>query len=309
MIKKNIIIFSCCAIIALVSWLSIKLSNKYQHNFTLNYEISNIPSAISISPSQQKPINVNIRANGYKLIAIAKSLKNIKYIVDFQKINYSKNTQNGILKIPTELIVSLYNQQFLDNTEILSFSPDTLYYEITEISSKKIPIKTIFRLPESQAFFESECIALPDSISISGNKNKIDTIHFIQSEAIDIMIFTSQDIQNVKLINPSKNIRLSKNNIDVRLSNPQKINVKVNIKTKESVDKDFKYIPEVKWATIEYETNIHQLCQHIPDSFSIELNLNERIDNIAPLKISKHPYNIKVFKIDPLNSRFSKEKK
>jgi hypothetical protein len=309
MIKKNIIIFSCCAIISLVSWLSIKLSKKYQHNFTLNYEIKSIPSNFSLKPNQANSIIINIKTNGFKLLGLAKSLKKTNYIIDFHNINYKKNTKDGILKIPTEFIVSLYNQQFLENVEIINFSPDTLYYELSELISKKVPIKTVFKIPESQAIFEAECITLPDSVSISGNKSEIDTIHFIKSETIDIMVFNKQEIQNIKLLSPSKNIRLSKNEIDVRLSNPEKIIIKINLNIHNSMDKEFKYIPENKLVTIEYETDIHQICQHIPDSFHVEMNLHEKFDNNVPIRISKQPHNIKIHKITPHQTRFSKEKK
>ncbi len=309
MLKKKIIIFSCCVVISLISWLSIKLSKSYHYNFSLNYEIQNIPKNIRINSNIKNTINIHFRADGFKIASLSKNLKNPHLFFDLSSINYSKNITSGILKIPTEILVSQFNKNFLNNVEITSFSPDTLYFETTELVSKKVPIRTMFKIPESAVVFETECIKLPDSTTISGNKTDIDSIHFLYTENIDMHLFSKQEIQNIKLLSPNSKIKLAHSQIDVRLSNPQKIKIKLSIDVQDSFDKEYKYTPSTKQISIEYETDMSLICNHQADSFRVEMNIIEKKDNIVPLKLSKHPHNINNIKINPSQTHFSKEKK
>ncbi|MDD4575784.1 MAG: hypothetical protein PHI36_05090 [Bacteroidales bacterium] len=308
MIKKNIIIFSSCAIISMVGWLSIKLSKNYYQNFILRYEIKNIPKNIRLS-SENNTIKINFKADGFKLANMAKTIKTADYFIDFSELNYYKNTSNGVLKIPSELIVSQYNKKYLNEVEIIQFSPDTLVFQTFEIRQKKVPIVTVFKIPESNMTFETELTKLPDSVFISGDKNHIDTISVIYSEAVDIRIFALEEIQNAKLLSPSKSISLSHNSVDIRLSSPNKIYIKQNIKLLPQSEKEFIYIPEQSFAVLEYETELSKMSNLVPDSFKVEMNLNEKHDNIAPLKLTKHPQGMNKILVSPSVTSFVKSKK
>lgn len=308
MIKKNIIIFSSCAIISMVGWLSIKLSKNYYQNFILRYEIKNIPKNIRLS-SENNTIKINFKADGFKLANMAKTIKTADYFIDFSELNYYKNTSNGVLKIPSELIVSQYNKKYLNEVEIIQFSPDTLVFQTFEIRQKKVPIVTAFKIPESNMTFETELTKLPDSVFISGDKNHIDTISVIYSEAVDIRIFALEEIQNAKLLSPSKSISLSHYSVDIRLSSPNKIYIKQNIKLLPQSEKEFIYIPEQSFAVLEYETELSKMSNLVPDSFKVEMNLNEKHDNIAPLKLTKHPQGMNKILVSPSVTSFVKSKK
>jgi len=292
----------------MVGWLSIKLSKNYYQTFTLRYEIRNTPSNIRLS-SENNTIKINFKADGFKLANLSKIIKTTDYIIDFSELKYSKNTSNGVLKIPSELIVSQYNRKYLNEVEIIQFSPDTLVFQTIEIRQKTVPIITIFKTPESTMIFETECIKLPDSVTISGDKNLIDTISKIFTETVDIRIFSTHEIQNTKLISPNKNIKLSHSSVDIRLETPNKINIKLNIKLLPQSDKEFIYTPEQAFAVLEYETELTKLSNHIPDSFKVEMNLIEKNGNVAPLKISKHPQGVNNIQISPSTIHFSKNKK
>lgn len=308
MIQKKIIIFSSCAIISMVSWLSIKLSKNYYQSFTLRYEIVNIPKNIRLT-TENNTIKINFKADGFKIVNLSKNVKSANFLFDFANLNYPKNILDGILKIPSELIVSQYNKAYLNEVEIIQFSPDTLIFQTFEIRQKTVPIKTIFKTSENTMTFETECIKLPDSVIISGNKNSIDTISVIYTEAVDIRLFAQQEIQNAKLISPNKSIKFSHSTVDIRLGNPNKINIKLNIKLLPQSEKEIIYTPVQSFAVLEYETELSKLSNHVQDSFKVEMNLIEKHENIAPLKLTKHPQGISNILISPSTTSFVKNKK
>lgn len=308
MIQKKIIIFSSCAIISMVSWLSIKLSKNYYQSFTLRYEIVNIPKNIRLT-TENNTIKINFKADGFKIVNLSKNVKSANLLFDFANLNYPKNIFDGTLKIPSELIVSQYNKAYLNEVEIIQFSPDTLIFQTFEIRQKKVPIKTIFKTSENTMTFETECIKLPDSVIISGNKNSIDTISVIYTETVDIRLFAQQEIQNAKLISPNKSIKFSHPTVDIRLGNPNKINIKLNIKLLPQSEKEIIYTPVQSFAVLEYETELSKLSNHVLDSFKVEMNLIDKFDNIAPLKLTKHPQGISNILISPSVTSFIKNKK
>lgn len=308
MIQKKIIIFSYCAIISIVSWLFIKLSKNYYQSFILQYEIENIPRNIRLT-AVNNTIKINFKADGFKIAKLAKNVKTAKLLFDFENLNYQKYNSNGILKIPSEIFVYQYNKKYLNEVEIIQFSPDTLIFHTFEVRQKKIPVKTIFKISENTIAFETECVKLPDSVIISGNKNIIDTISVIYTEAVDIRLFAQQEIQNSKLISPTKKINLSHSRVDIRLGNPNKVNIKLNVKIFPQSEKEYIYTPEQSFAVLEYETELSKLSNHVLDSFKLEMNLNEKSDNIVPLKLTKHPQGMNNIKISPSVIGFSKNKK
>ncbi len=73
----------------------------------------------------------------------------------------------------------------LDQVKILNISPDTLFFRLTDIVTKKVPVMPALKMHErfyQKQFTQNGDISIsPDSITISGPDNVVNynTFHFI----------------------------------------------------------------------------------------------------------------------------------
>ncbi len=311
MLRKNVIFFSICVIISLLSWISIKLSQKYQENFNLFISFNNIPNGVEIVGKSDSIINVMFEAQGFKLVSLGKYIKNAKTTIDFSTFLHNSRNQNGKISIPINQIIEQYNTNFLKNVKIIQFFPDTLWVTYNEMLHKKLPVHPVFKFSEANVNIFAECNFFPDSITITGQNNKIDTLRYLITEPIDIAKFVENEMINVNVINPIKDSKshFSHQNVDVRLANENKIEFTFDIPIEKITDKNYQYIPQQSNVNATFEiplSNIHKICI---DSFKVVMQPNEANNGLIPIKVTKQLYSSKLLRLSPILINYKRLRK
>ncbi len=306
------IFFSICIVVSLLSWLSIKLSQKYQKNFNLSFSFTNIPKGIEITSISDSLIKVTFEAQGFKLVSLNKSTTNANTTIDFSVFLRSPYARNGKMTISAKQIVEQYNLNLLNGVDIIQFYPDTLKIEYNEISHKKLPIHPVFKYNEANNILVfAECIFYPDSITITGQNNKIDSLNYLITEPIDITQFADNEMINVKIINPFKDNKshFSQKSVDVRLANENKIEFTFDLPIEKSNDKNYQYIPITSFVNACFEIPISNIYRINTDSFKVVMLTNEASNGLMPIKVNKQLYLSKLVRLSPILVNYKRVRK
>jgi hypothetical protein len=108
----------------------------------------------------------------------------------------------------------------LDQVRILSISPDTLFFRLTDIVTRKVPVMPELlmhdRFYRKQYTQNGEISLSPDSITISGPGNIVNAIHFIETEPISFNDLADTVTSDTKL-KPVKTLTYSVQKVKVTL--------------------------------------------------------------------------------------------
>jgi hypothetical protein len=140
--RDQIYIFFICFLISVFLWILVRLSKNYYHTVHYDLQYSEIPSSLRLVGTSDNTLTLRIKVQGYdffseKYIKAGKksydlSLKGIKVrpVSDDMVRGY----------ILTSSVASDIASQTSYPLEILSVSPDTLYFTFERPQGRKIPV-------------------------------------------------------------------------------------------------------------------------------------------------------------------------
>lgn len=306
MIRKSLYVFLICTLISIISWSMIKLSKFYERSESFQIVWTNIPSNYILKSENYAEISITYKAQGF--IILSSQANNKKNIVEFDlgKISQQRKKANGNIIIPSTILIDRLGNKMLSGSEIISFSPDTLFVPYDELMHKRVPINIDFRLNSHEVILKSIYKASHDSVLISGSKSAIDTISQIKTQ-IDINRIKQASLITTKLHNPlPKVINIHNTHIDLKLEDENNIEFTTNISLPTHMEKNINYSPTKPHITARFIIPISYLENINMDSlrscFYFE-NINS-LDNVEVK--AKQESEIKVVHIEPNSVSFSK---
>lgn len=193
--RTRFLFFLICVIFSIFLWLLIKLSDTYKT--TINYPVKyiNLPENKIYTNILPAHISVDIEAKGYSLLQHRFSSKHDTLI-----INYA--SEHGLLQGNNDVhFISLKNRkeelrnQLKDAGNILSVSPDTVFFNFADKEVKMLKVKLNAQLSFKKQFQIKDSITItPSYIEIYGPLINIKDLQEIETEEI-VLSDISEDKQ------------------------------------------------------------------------------------------------------------------
>ncbi|MBU3822572.1 YbbR-like domain-containing protein [Flavobacteriaceae bacterium XHP0103] len=245
-----------------------KLSKEYTSTVTFNINKINVPKEVVVLSDSTKKLNVTLKTHGFKWLKyyFSKSVITIDFSKDVSKTpsvfvwDKSKLYQNG-------------KEQFGDNIEILSISPDKLEFSYDRNSTKKVPVILNSEIEFASGFDMDGVVVLkPDSVVVIGPEvavSKIDTLQTEKMNLKDVKGNISQPVR-LKLPNSSKDLNFSVNQVQVS-ANVEKftegtVKVPVNL-VNVPEDITLNYFP--KEVNVTFYTSLKHFNSVLPKDFKV----------------------------------------
>jgi hypothetical protein len=119
----------------------------------LKYKIRSLYSTVDLNLNEFR-IDISTKNNGYRYYLLTR---------------YAQNRLNGMFS----------------SINVLKVSPDTLFFQFTDVVDKKVPIRPSLNIEfQQQYMIHGKVHVIPDSIFISGPKAVIDTLKYISTNEI-----------------------------------------------------------------------------------------------------------------------------
>lgn len=191
--RRRLSAFFTCLVLAAVAWLFTNLSNPY--NFTVKRIIyyKNIPQKRAFHSLQSDTVSVTVSGTGWQMF--------------FSKLNDdSKAVTVDLRPLETNNYVALSSQikEISVNNEVhevVSFNPDTLYFDFLNRTVKRVPVKLVTDIKYQKQFAQSNTsIIKPAYVTLDGPSNRIDKItewgtDSLSADKVNETIRTKVDLQ------------------------------------------------------------------------------------------------------------------
>jgi hypothetical protein len=191
--------------VALFFWLLTKLSKEYQAVIAFPVEYVNIPQDKLIQSTPLDKIDIQGNASGFKLFGIHLFKKKIR--LDVQKSRRKLNSKYYILLENQKIDIQ---NQVSNNFIINGIAQDTIYLDLGQLTSKKVPLKGSFDFSYTSGYHLTKPIQItPDSILVSGPKSQIDTLQNFHLQKLTLKNISKSIAQTIKINAISKRLKFS----------------------------------------------------------------------------------------------------
>lgn len=301
--RRKINIFLRCLVISFVAWLLIAVSNPYTFTIKAGIQYVNIPEKRAFHPLQSDTVNVKIKMSGWYVLMSKLRSDTTNVQVDLSGLN----TKNFVVFSNQ---IGFINRQFSVEKKVIGVSPDTLYFDFSRQTQRKVPIKVPTNITfKKQYGFVGDTKVNPTTVTITGPTEDVANIEFLETDTIKgDLVFT--DIRTVANIN-----KYHKTNITI-YPRMTEVVIPVGELTEKIIEVPIKIINGTRYTSVRTVPSKVALTVMVPlkdftkwtaSDFEASVDLQNWEDKHVkslPVRITKMPDFVKLLKIEPQNVDF-----
>jgi YbbR domain-containing protein len=301
--RRRVSAFITCLVLAVVAWIVVTLSNTYDFTIKQVLTFKNAPQKRAFHSLQSDTVNATVRGSGWQMLFSKMRAENLPIKVDLRTLE----TENYVVLSPQ--LVAINDMKMIDNT-IIAFSPDTLYFDFSNRSTKKIPVRLMVSLQYERQFAQSDNVTInPEYITVSGPSTSIDKITGWKTDSL-ILKDVSETVNSRLSLEPVKEGNISIYPKSVAVTIP------VNEYTEKTIEVPVKLVNNASYYNVKvfpqkvrvtFTTALNRYADMNEDLFEAEANLAMWEKNgyhVLPVALTKLPAFCKIVKIEPQNIDF-----
>ncbi|MBT8298934.1 MAG: hypothetical protein KJO52_11430 [Maribacter sp.] len=192
-------------------WFINNLSESYINNATFEFKFINIPDSLLLTKASKEEVDVKVQANGFQFLGF--NLKNKGVKIDLS----TASQKDGRYFIAQSIYRKQIDKQLRSMT-LIEIDKDTLFFEFTQVGTKKVPVTSRVGIELSQNFILDGPLKIkPAMVTIRGPKTSIDTIKSVNTLKMSFPEETTNFTHEVELFkNPElENTTYSHNTVFV----------------------------------------------------------------------------------------------
>ncbi|WEK20580.1 MAG: YbbR-like domain-containing protein [Candidatus Pedobacter colombiensis] len=210
--RKRFLVFITCLLLAIAAWLFMALNDKYPYTVKTVLKYNNIPQKKAFHPLQSDTVDLQVEGTGWQLLFSRLRIKPQSIAISLEKLN----NRNFILF--SEQLINV-NRQLETSQKIKSVKPDTLYFDFSPKTVKRVPVKLVsdINFVKQYGIF-SHIEITPSYVTISGpeqelekiNQWKTDSLNFddVQSTIKGMVAMTQSKMKNVSIFPASVEVKV-----------------------------------------------------------------------------------------------------
>lgn len=301
--QRKLRIFLISALISVCAWFLFALSNKYLYRVSTPVQYINIPDNRAFHSLQSDTVTLRVEGSGWQIL-----FSKLRFKPQLISVDLSGLESRNWIKFSSQL--GFINRQITGNQRIVSVSPDTLYFDFSKQTVKKVPVKLDKDIRFKKQYDIVDSIQIrPAYVTVTGPLEDLVLIEQWETNQLVKKDVEHDIVSRVSLRKKEKaNINVYPTTVEVRVpvgevtEKIMEIPVRVeNTKRNTSV----KVLPgKVKVTIVVALKNYTSVTR---ESFEAIINLDDWEEygvNSLPVIITKSPDFCKIIKIEPENVDF-----
>ncbi|WP_316802800.1 YbbR-like domain-containing protein [Pedobacter nototheniae] len=210
--KRRVFSLLACLVLAVAAWLFLALNNKYVYTAKTVLIYKNFPQKRAFHPLQSDTVDLQVEGTGWQLLFA-------RLRINPQSIAVSLNQLNS-----KEFIVfsdQLYNinKQLESSQKVISVKPDTLYFDFTKRTVKRVAIKLIQKVDFTKQYGISSDIQLnPKYVTVTGPIEELDKITEWSTDTLKLVKLQNNATVRVAMQHSThKNVSIFPSTVEVKL--------------------------------------------------------------------------------------------
>jgi len=215
--KKKALIFGFFLVLSTALWFMNALGDYYTTEIRFPVRYKNFPNQKLQIGNPPENLTIRVRARGS---IILRNRIGARYTpISFNVNSFTMNRLAG-RDSAAYFLQTIYTREYIANQlssefEIISISPDTLFFRFASMKSKRVPVRAGFTYKlDRQLILKSPPALSPDSVMVSGPDYIVDTLRFIGTENTDLGII-SRNTENTVGLDTLKYINTKTREINV----------------------------------------------------------------------------------------------
>lgn len=210
--RKRFLVLITCLLLAMGAWLFMALNKKYVYTSKTVLFYKNFPQKRAFHPLQSDTVDLQVEGTGWQLLFSRLRVKPQSISINLEKLN----TRNYILFAEQ---LRQVNSQLETSQNIISVKPDTLYFDFTQRTVKRVPIKLISNVKFAKQYGISDSIeVIPQYITLSGPQDKLKSIHEWPTDTLTLENIQVTNVSRVGIArNRMKNVSIFPSSAEVKI--------------------------------------------------------------------------------------------
>ena len=301
--QHRLTLFGICLVFAIGAWLFFALSNRYVYPVKTLAVYSDFPRSKAFNPLQSDTVQLQIEGTGWQLIFNKLRVKPKSINVNLTELN-----KRNYLTITDQL--AKINNQLETDQKVVSVQPDTLYFDFSTRSIKKVPIKFVHKISFLGQYGISEKIIInPDYVTVTGPLEDLALIDVWETEELEVKGVRKSISAKMHLKKPSEarvNIYPLLTDVKITVDEFTELTVEVPVELLNNKEfRDVKLLPDKVRVTLMAALSNYPKIDRT--SFDVTVNLNswkEKGYKQLPVHISRFPANSKIVSVEPQDIDF-----
>lgn len=302
-IRNELYIFSICLVISIFIWFLIALSKEVYTTLEYPVKFVHTPADMVLVNEPDSILSFRISSGGFELFTL--QYLSAKNPIEIDLRNISLEKQDGFYTgiFNTSRLSDDIRKQYRFSEELVSISPENLYFRFEPLTGKMVPVVSGLKLEFQKQFRLSDSITFtPAEVKVIGPRNLIDKITRVETEAKPVSGIEGSVSGTCMLKKPVENEQLAllpdqvAFAINAERYTESTLLVPVLPANKNQIVKIF---PEK--VNVTFLVSLSNFKRINPDLFHavIEVPESDEIKVKAPVRLANVPGFIEVTKIDP----------
>lgn len=176
--RRKLSIFFRCIVISFLAWTLFAISSDYDFTKRASVSYVNLPENKAFHPLQSDTVSIKLRMSGWEVF-----MQRVKPDTVGVQVDLSGLKNRNFIVFSSQ--IAFINRQFPDDEQVVSVSPDTLYFDFSKQTQRKVPVKAIEDLRfQKQYGIIGKTRTVPEYVTITGPLDDVASIEYLETDTI-----------------------------------------------------------------------------------------------------------------------------
>ncbi|UKT64795.1 YbbR-like domain-containing protein [Pedobacter mucosus] len=210
--RRRMLSLTACLFLAIAAWLFMALKNKYVYTAKTVLIYKNFPQKRAFHPLQSDTVDLQVEGTGWQLLFA-------RLRINPQSVSVSLNKLNSRDFIVFSDQLSNINKQLETSQKVISIKPDTLYFDFTRRSVKKVPIKLIQKIGFIKQYgISSEINLTPKYVTVTGPIEELAKVSYWTTDTLKLLRVQANTTSRINMQHSThKNVSIFPSSVEVKI--------------------------------------------------------------------------------------------
>ncbi len=308
--KQKISIFIVCLGISISVWVLLKLSNVYKATIEVPVVYSQMPKGKILLQPYDSVLSLQFEEKGSELFRLKYLMrkKPIQISLKNLQLNREKGKYQGYILTSLLFDYVLRHQDISNN--LVSISPDTLFFNFTDESSKKIPVKAdINVVPEKQFMQYGDISIVPDSVTVRGPVAQVKNISFASIPKTELLSInhTLTIVKAIEKDSASEQLSFSPDKVEITIpiENYTEESLQLPIRILNAHGLNLKLFPDK--VNVTFNVALKDFQKVVPEMFEADVDVSQvslSSEKLMKVTLSNYPSFVTNIRMEPEKVEF-----
>ena len=285
---RRVVAYLICVGIATGFWFLNALNKTYTVKMIVPVSYINLPDNKTLENQLPEKFDLRIRSHGFNILRhqVIFIFMPFEFNVNDMTGNRMMERRKNSFAFPSRQFLTELSNQFSSEMDILSMSPDTLFFKFGKMGSKLVKVKPMVQVNlKKQYQISGDIKTIPDSVVVSGPQSVLDTLYFVMTDSqkfnsVDQPVIAEVSLPKIKEV--YFNIHTVEVNIPVEEYTEAQISVPVVVKNP-SPAVNIKLFPEK--VKVTFQVGLSRFQQIHPEDVKLTVAFSDISEGKQRLKV------------------------